>query len=110
MPESGNAATPSPLDRARTDPVAALALLVEACDRGEANLRPYLDAGAAAVEHASKHLILRVPENALEGVSDLEAWFKDKPSPSLLYKQTGGGQAYINAMIAHGYVIPKEKK
>jgi len=44
----------SPLGRACSDPVAALALLVEACERGETNLRSYLDAGAAAVAYAAE--------------------------------------------------------
>lgn len=29
-----------------------------------------------------------------------------KPSPSALHEQTGGGAAYIVAMLEHGYVIP----
>lgn len=29
----------------------------------------------------------------------------DAPSPSLLYAQTGGGDAYRRAMVRYGYVI-----
>ncbi len=40
---------PSPLQEARQDPLGALVLLVEACERGEPNLRVYLDAAHAAI-------------------------------------------------------------
>lgn len=106
----------SPLDRAGKDPIMVLALLVEACERGETTLRPYLDAAHAAIEYADAHPILVLPawytapipeeleEIVGESLSSLD------PSPYQLYKETGGGQAYIDAMLAHGYLVKKEPK
>ena len=88
-----------------SDPLGTLALLVEACERGETNLRPYLDAGHRAISYAQDHLLVLVPESAIRGDVTPEI---GKPSPHILYKQTGGGQAYIDEMIQHGYVVRKE--
>jgi hypothetical protein len=87
------------------DPISVLAALVEACERGETNLRPYLDAGHGAVAYAQDHLLVLVPESAIEGDVTPEV---GKPSPHKLYEQAGGNvKVYRALMIEHGYLIPK---
>jgi hypothetical protein len=86
----------SPLGRATRDPIAALALLAEAVSRREQEMENYVIAANAALGHARQHGLIRLPEGK-PGV----------PAPHELYAQTGGGQAYIDAMIEHGYVVKK---
>ena len=88
------------------DPIGVLAALVEACERGETNLRPYLDAGHEAIAYAQDHLLVLVPESAIQG--DVTPAF-GKPSPHKLYAQAGGDvEKYRALMIEHGHLIPKE--
>jgi hypothetical protein len=92
---------------AESDPIGTLALLVEACERGETNLRPYLDAGHRAIVYAQDHLLVLVPESAIQGDVTPEM---GKPSPHKLYAQAGGDvEKYRALMIEHGYLIRKEK-
>lgn len=89
------------------DPLGVLALLVEAVERGETNLRPYLDAGHAAVAYGQDHLLVLMPQSAIEG--DVTPAV-GKPSPHLLYAQAGGDvEKYRALMVEHGYLIPKEQ-
>ncbi len=89
------------------DPIGVLAALVEACERGEENLRPYLDAGHEAVAYAQDHLLVLVPESAIVGDVTPEV---GKPSPHKLYEQAGGNvKVYRSLMVQHGYLIPKDK-
>ena len=93
-----------------SDPVGVLALLVEACERGETNLRPYLNAGHAVIEYAAKYPIYLTPEWMDEAHPDdvepvLRNQLSGNPSPYELWKQTGGGQPYIDAMLEHGYLV-----
>lgn len=112
----------SPLGRASRDPIGALALLVEACERGlmlgdktlrETDLRPYLDAGHAAVEHATEHGFWHIPDR-IEAI-DL-GMLLDKPgvpTPHELWERTGGeNPAYSREMLRYGYVevSPKAKR
>lgn len=91
----------------RSDPLGVLALLVEACERGEANLRPYLDAGHEALAYAADHLLVLVPESAIVGDLTPEV---GKPSPHKLYAQASGDvEKYRALMIEHGHLVPKGK-
>ena len=89
---------------AADDPIGVLAALVEACEHGEMNLRPYLDAGHAAVAYAQDHLLVLVPESAIVVTPEV-----GKPSPHKLYAQAGGDvEKYRALMIEHGLLVPKE--
>ncbi len=89
-----------------SDPLGTLALLVEACERGEENLRQYLDAGHRAIAYGADHLLVLVPQSAIEGEVTPET---GKPSPHKLYAQAGGDvEKYRALMVEHGYLIPKE--
>jgi hypothetical protein len=96
----------SPLGRATRDPIAALALLAEAVSRREQEMENYVIAANAALGHARQHGLIRLPEGEPAEVADVLGK-PGVPAPHELYAQTGGGQAYIDAMIEHGYVVKK---